>query len=87
MVHIIIDGSHIHSKHTGSDEIHGGGFCLYILFGGGLPPTLAIGPIVFSLALCGGMAEHPIEHVGPLQDLQPPLQELIKKDVSIHSPL
>ena len=86
LIHITIDVSHICSEHPKSDKIYGRNFHLQIPFRGGLPPTLANGPTVYSLTLCDGMAEHPIENVGPLQALWPPLQELIKEDISIQLP-
>ena len=53
---------------------------------GRLPPTPVNCPIIFPLAVCGSMVEHPMEDEGPLQTLWPPLQEIIKEDISIQPP-
>ena len=82
----LLDVSYICPEHPRLEQIHGGDFHLWIPFRGGLPTTLVDGPITFSLAMCGGMVEHPMEDEGPLQTLWPPLMVLIQEDIGIQLP-
>ena len=53
------------------DEIHAGNVYLQIPFRGELPPSPADGPIMFLLAKCSSVVEHPVEGEGSV-DFVPP---------------